>query len=104
MSGTARNRAIVAKAGDGDYVSEAAEAMARVSDALTDVAGAICYLAANQYEGKTPGEKRELATVMFATVRQRFGGIKYDGVTITAADIELLDNMWAGMTGKKLKR
>jgi hypothetical protein len=87
-----------------EYESVVAASMHAIADALDSVSASICYLAANQYEGKTPGEKREMAAVMFHTGRQRFGGIKHDGRRIADADVVELDELWSKMTGKKLKR
>jgi hypothetical protein len=31
---------------------------------------------------------------MVATAKQKFGGVKYDGLKITEQDLEMLDAMW----------
>ena len=103
MSETARKREIIAQAGG--LASEIAEALNNVAEGLTDIAAAMAYQAATQYDGMTAGEKRQTAGVIFHTACQRFGGVKYDGTPISDADVAQLDAMWTKLTGgKKLKR
>jgi single-stranded DNA-specific DHH superfamily exonuclease len=89
---SARKRAIV-EAAVPEIASEIAEALHRVADSFETLACVFAYGAAADMV-ETAGEQRQLAGVMFATARKRFGGVKYDGQKITEANIEELDAMW----------
>lgn len=83
-----------------EIASEIADALNRLADEVACVAGSLAYLAAAKHSG-TSGEQRQLAAVAYCTAKQRFGGIKYDGVKIDQATIEQLDLMWLKMLGSK---
>ena len=98
MTERSRKLRILRKA---EPVSETASIIA---DALEDVAGSICCLASTRFEGMTPGERRQIAAVMFQTAKLRFGGVKYDGQKISQMEIEQLDQLWVKLTGGRLRR
>jgi hypothetical protein len=103
MPGTARKHEIVRAAGDGDYVSEVAQAIERLADAGDSIAAALCYEAATRYIG-TAGEQRQIAATMFHTAKRKFGGVKYDGERIEAMDVRTLDALWQKLISGRMKR
>ena len=96
MPRTARKAAILsnAEAAVPEIASEIAEGLHRVADSFETLAGVFAYIAAADL-AETAGEQRQLAAVMVSTAKQRFGGVKYDGLRITDQNIEMLDTMWA---------
>jgi hypothetical protein len=93
MPSSARKRAIV-EAAVPEIASEIAEALHRVADSFETLACIGAYCAAADL-AETAGEQRQLAGVMYATAKLRFGGVKYEGVRITEQDQSELDAMWA---------
>jgi hypothetical protein len=94
MSSRSRKQAIVERASAvPEIASEIAEALHRVADTFETFGCIMAYCAAADM-AETAGEQRQLAAVMFATAKQRFGGVKYDGQPITEANIDELDAMW----------
>lgn len=88
----ARKQAIV-EAAVPEIASEIAEALHRVADSFETLACIAAYQAAADL-AETAGEQRQLAGVMYATAKQRFGGVKYEGLRITEQNLEELDAMW----------
>lgn len=82
-----------------EVASEIADALNRNADELAAIAGSLAYIGAANH-AKTAGEQRQLAAVIYCTAKQRFGGVKYDGLPIDRATIEELDAMWLKMLGK----
>lgn len=92
MSSARKHR--IVEAAVPEIASEIAEALHRVADTFETLACVAAYTAAADL-AETAGEQRQLAAVMYETARQRFGGVKYDGLRITEQDLPELDAMWA---------
>jgi hypothetical protein len=90
---TRAEKSAIVEAAVPEIASEIAEALHRVADSFETLAGVFAYGAAADLV-ETAGEQRQLAAVMVATAKQKFGGVKYDGLKITEQDLEMLDAMW----------
>ena len=85
-----------------EVASEIADAIHQLADEIAGVGGALAYLAAAQHS-KNSGEQRMLAAVIHEVSKNRFGGVKYDGLPIDRATVEELDRMWVKLFPKAKK-